>query len=52
MGIATINPTTGELVKAFDALTADQLEEKLQRAARAANLEGPAAEPSRLRITG
>ncbi|HEY4569899.1 MAG TPA: NADP-dependent succinic semialdehyde dehydrogenase [Kribbella sp.] len=36
MGIATINPTTGELVKAFDALTADQLEQKLERAARAA----------------
>jgi succinate-semialdehyde dehydrogenase/glutarate-semialdehyde dehydrogenase len=34
MAIATINPTTGELVKTFDALTADQLEDKLERAAR------------------
>jgi succinate-semialdehyde dehydrogenase/glutarate-semialdehyde dehydrogenase len=36
MGIATINPTTGELVKSFDALTPEQLEDKLARAARAA----------------
>ena len=35
MGIATINPATGELVKAFDALTEEQLEDKLARAARA-----------------
>jgi succinate-semialdehyde dehydrogenase/glutarate-semialdehyde dehydrogenase len=35
MAIATINPTTGELVKSFDALTAEQLEDKLARAAHA-----------------
>jgi succinate-semialdehyde dehydrogenase/glutarate-semialdehyde dehydrogenase len=35
MGIATINPATGELVKAFDALTDEQLEDKLARAERA-----------------
>jgi succinate-semialdehyde dehydrogenase/glutarate-semialdehyde dehydrogenase len=35
MGIATINPATGELVKAFDPLTDEQLEDKLARAARA-----------------
>jgi succinate-semialdehyde dehydrogenase/glutarate-semialdehyde dehydrogenase len=33
MAIATINPTTGETVRTFDALTAEQLEQKLQRAA-------------------
>jgi succinate-semialdehyde dehydrogenase / glutarate-semialdehyde dehydrogenase len=36
MAIATINPTTGETVKTFEALTDDQLEDKLERAARAA----------------
>jgi len=35
MGIATINPATGELVKDFDPLTDEQLEDKLGRAARA-----------------
>jgi succinate-semialdehyde dehydrogenase/glutarate-semialdehyde dehydrogenase len=35
MAIATINPTTGEVVKQFDPLTPEQLEEKLDRAARA-----------------
>ena len=35
MGIATINPATGELVKSFDPLTDEQLEDKLARAARA-----------------
>ena len=32
MAIATTNPATGETVQEFDALTEDQLEEKLQRA--------------------
>jgi succinate-semialdehyde dehydrogenase / glutarate-semialdehyde dehydrogenase len=32
MAIATTNPATGETVKEFDALTSEQLEEKLQRA--------------------
>ncbi|MDF2975712.1 MAG: Succinate-semialdehyde dehydrogenase [Actinomycetospora sp.] len=32
MAIATTNPATGETVKEFDALTEQQLEEKLQRA--------------------
>ncbi|MDT4917293.1 MAG: succinate-semialdehyde dehydrogenase / glutarate-semialdehyde dehydrogenase, partial [Pseudonocardiales bacterium] len=35
MAIATINPTTGQLVKSFEPLSADQLEDKLARAARA-----------------
>jgi succinate-semialdehyde dehydrogenase / glutarate-semialdehyde dehydrogenase len=33
MAIATINPTTGELLKSFDALTDAQIEQKLQLAA-------------------
>ena len=33
MGIASINPTTGETLKTFPALSAAQLEQKLQRAA-------------------
>jgi succinate-semialdehyde dehydrogenase / glutarate-semialdehyde dehydrogenase len=33
MGIASINPTTGETLKTFDALSAEQIEEKLQLAA-------------------
>src|SRR5215213_4756228 len=33
MAIASINPTTGETLKTFDALTAAQIEEKLQLAA-------------------
>jgi succinate-semialdehyde dehydrogenase / glutarate-semialdehyde dehydrogenase len=33
MGIASINPTTGETLKTFDELAAPQLEEKLQLAA-------------------
>lgn len=36
MAIATTNPTTGELVRTFDALTADELEDRLARAAAAA----------------
>ncbi len=32
MAIATTNPTTGEVVKTFDALTDEQLQEKLARA--------------------
>ncbi|MEJ2890791.1 NAD-dependent succinate-semialdehyde dehydrogenase [Actinomycetospora aeridis] len=32
MAIATTNPATGETVQEFDALTSEQLEEKLQRA--------------------
>jgi len=32
MAIATINPTTGQVVKAFEPLTGAQLEQKLQRA--------------------
>ena len=35
MAIATINPATGEVVKTFEALTAAQIEEKLQLAASA-----------------
>jgi len=35
MAIATINPSTGELVKSFDPLTAAQIEQKLQLAASA-----------------
>ena len=34
MPIATINPTTGETIKTFDALSESALEEKLQRAAQ------------------
>src|SRR5215216_4731119 len=33
MGIVSINPTTGETLKTFEALSAAQIEEKLQRAA-------------------
>ena len=35
MAIATINPATGELVKTFEPLTAQQIEEKFQLAASA-----------------
>jgi succinate-semialdehyde dehydrogenase/glutarate-semialdehyde dehydrogenase len=35
MAIATINPTTGETLKTFEALTDDQLEDRLARAAAA-----------------
>jgi succinate-semialdehyde dehydrogenase/glutarate-semialdehyde dehydrogenase len=35
MGIATINPTTGELLKSFEPISDAQLEEKLQRAVKA-----------------
>jgi succinate-semialdehyde dehydrogenase/glutarate-semialdehyde dehydrogenase len=35
MPIATINPATGETLQTFDALTAEQVEEKLQRASDA-----------------
>ena len=35
MAIASINPTTGELLKSFDPLTDSQIEGKLQRAAAA-----------------
>ncbi|HLM68615.1 MAG TPA: aldehyde dehydrogenase family protein, partial [Longimicrobium sp.] len=35
MPIATINPATGETLRTFDALTAEQVEEKLQRASDA-----------------
>jgi succinate-semialdehyde dehydrogenase/glutarate-semialdehyde dehydrogenase len=35
MPIATINPATGETLRTFDALTAAQIEEKLQRASDA-----------------
>lgn len=35
MAIATVNPATGELVRSFDALTAEQLDRKLARAANA-----------------
>ncbi len=34
MGIATINPATGELLKTFEPLTDQEIEEKLARAAR------------------
>ena len=33
MSIASINPNTGETLKTFTALSAAQIEEKLQRAA-------------------
>src|ERR1700756_1456121 len=32
MAIATINPTTGETIKTFDALTDAQIEQKIQKA--------------------
>ena len=35
MAIATINPATGELLKTFEALTSEQIEEKTQRAVSA-----------------
>src|SRR6202795_479541 len=35
MAIATINPSTGELVKSFEPLTTAQIEEKLQLAVTA-----------------
>jgi succinate-semialdehyde dehydrogenase/glutarate-semialdehyde dehydrogenase len=35
MAIATINPATGELVKSFDALSPDELDARLERAAQA-----------------
>jgi succinate-semialdehyde dehydrogenase / glutarate-semialdehyde dehydrogenase len=35
MAIATINPATGELLKKFEPLSESQIEEKLQRAAKA-----------------
>src|SRR5688572_4626039 len=35
MAIASINPATGETIKAFTALSADELEEKLQTASDA-----------------
>ena len=35
MAIASTNPATGELIQSFDALTADQIEEKLAAAAAA-----------------
>ena len=35
MAIATINPTTGEVVKTFETLTAEQIEQKLQLAVKA-----------------
>jgi NAD-dependent aldehyde dehydrogenases len=35
MGIATINPSTGELVKSFEPLTESQIEDKLQLAVSA-----------------
>jgi succinate-semialdehyde dehydrogenase/glutarate-semialdehyde dehydrogenase len=35
MAIATINPTTGKVVKTFDALTPEQLDQKLADASRA-----------------
>ena len=36
MAIRTISPVTGEVLKSFDELTPEQLEEKLARAATAA----------------
>jgi succinate-semialdehyde dehydrogenase / glutarate-semialdehyde dehydrogenase len=35
MSIATINPATGEVIKTFDPLTAEEIEQKLQLAASA-----------------
>jgi acyl-CoA reductase-like NAD-dependent aldehyde dehydrogenase len=31
MAIATINPASGELIQTFEALTSEQIEEKIQR---------------------
>ena len=36
MAIATISPVTGETLKSFDELTPEELEDKLARAAAAA----------------
>jgi succinate-semialdehyde dehydrogenase / glutarate-semialdehyde dehydrogenase len=36
MAIATTNPVTGESLKSFDELTSEELEDKLARAAAAA----------------
>ncbi|HKO58689.1 MAG TPA: NAD-dependent succinate-semialdehyde dehydrogenase [Thermoanaerobaculia bacterium] len=35
MGIATVNPATGETLRVFDALSSTEIEEKLQRSAAA-----------------
>ena len=35
MAIATTNPATGEVVKAFDPMTPDEIEVRLERAHRA-----------------
>ena len=35
MAIATVNPATGEVIKKFEPLTAEQIEQKLQLAASA-----------------
>jgi succinate-semialdehyde dehydrogenase/glutarate-semialdehyde dehydrogenase len=35
MAIATINPATGETLKTYNAFTADEIEEKLERSRRA-----------------
>jgi succinate-semialdehyde dehydrogenase / glutarate-semialdehyde dehydrogenase len=40
MGIATVNPATGETLKTFDPLTDAQIEEKLDRAVRAFDAYG------------
>ncbi|MEV6115785.1 hypothetical protein AB0L59_25575 [Streptomyces sp. NPDC052109] len=36
MAIATTNPVTGEVIRTFEELTAEQLDDKLERAAAAA----------------
>src|SRR5690349_19114826 len=38
MGIASINPTTGETLKTFEALNKNQIEERLTRAAKTFNI--------------
>jgi hypothetical protein len=56
MPIATINPATGETLRTFDALTAAQVDEKLQRAsdafARHRSTRSCSARPTPSRGTG
>ena len=50
MSIATINPATGKLLKTFEPLTDSQVDEKLQKAAKAfaKYRKAPFAERARL----
>ncbi|HVS33144.1 MAG TPA: aldehyde dehydrogenase family protein, partial [Thermoanaerobaculia bacterium] len=47
MAIASVNPATGETFARFDALTRQEIEEKLQRAARAFVINRARAFPER-----